>query len=133
MSEPKIPPRRRRSVEPPSYVALSQEPVPCRGDPLGEIWWRGQQWVVTADGLECLDGTYFIEKSRMLEKPEYSWPEHMAGKIWVEIEEFTTAWVIALVLHDHAAKTSGAAVRKVFGKLPPPRLPAPRFGQLRLK
>jgi hypothetical protein len=32
-------------------------------------------------GIECLDGTYFIEGKRLLEDlPEWSWPQHMAEK-----------------------------------------------------
>jgi hypothetical protein len=39
-------------------IELSSEPVKVRGEDLSEIWWRGQQWAVTAYGIECLDGAY---------------------------------------------------------------------------
>jgi len=72
-----LPPRRRRGV---ACVEMSSEPVRVRGEELSEIWWRGRQWAVTAYGIECLDGTYVIERNRLLETPEYPWPCHMAEK-----------------------------------------------------
>lgn len=113
-----IPPRPRRS-EP--CIALDNTPVKVRGDALGTEWWRGKQWSVTEHGIECRDGTYFIAKDRLLEDlPRFSWPEHMAGKIWVDIDEFTTAWLVALVLHGYGTrKVPQALLLKRFSKLPP--------------
>ena len=116
-----IPPRPGRGV---AVIALSREPVHVRGDELSEIWWRGRQWAVTAYGIECLDGTYVIERNRLLETPEYPWPRHVAEKTWVDVDEFTTAWMIALLLHGPGPKRRlGKAeierIRKSFAALPP--------------
>lgn len=65
-----------------------------------EIWWSGRQWAVTAYGIERLDGTYPIEKTRLFENlPRYSWPEHMGGKTWADNDDFATAWLVAIALH----------------------------------
>jgi hypothetical protein len=84
-------PRPRRGV---ARIELSREPVRVRGEELDEVWWRGHQWAVTAHGIECLDGTYHLEARRLLEEhgEVYDWPEHMVGKVWVDIDEFATAW-----------------------------------------
>jgi hypothetical protein len=42
--------------------------VETRGDKLGRILWRGRQWSVTEDGLEALDGCYFIAKNRLAQQ-----------------------------------------------------------------
>jgi hypothetical protein len=100
-------------------VAIADNAVHCRGEELGEIWWRGAQWAVTAHGIEALDGTYPIEKHRLLEKPAHLWPEHMAGKTWVDVDEFTTAWMVGLVLHGYGKRINPEQVREMFAKLPP--------------
>jgi hypothetical protein len=115
--EDPIPPRSRRDR---SVIALSRDPVAVRGDALDEIWWRGRQWAVTAYGIECLDGTYVIEGSWLMgDMEEYPWLRHMAEKIWVDIDEFATAWMIALLLHGHGAKVDAGHIRKSFAQLPP--------------
>jgi hypothetical protein len=74
-----------------------------------EIWWREGQWDVTAYGLEVRrsDGdheipAYAIPADRLLEglDEDYPWPFHMASKNWVDISDFATAWMIALILHE---------------------------------
>jgi hypothetical protein len=114
-----IPPRQRRRMQ---RLVIAENEVPCRGDALGEIWWRAAQWAVTADGLERLDGCYFIDKKRLLENREYPWPLHMAGKPWVDADEFTTAWMIALVLHGYGVMIEPAKLRELFALLPPWRV-----------
>lgn len=99
-----------------AIIAIASDPVPLRGEALGEIWWRGRQWAVTSDGIERLDGTYVIERSRLVEYPEESWPEHMAGKIWVDVPEFTTAWLVALLLHG-APSPAPSALFAIFARL----------------
>jgi len=100
-------------------IETDQTPVPCRGEPLAEIWWRGKQWAVTADGIECLDGCYCIDKNRLLQDlPAYSWPEHMATKGWVDTDEFATAWLVALALHT---RRDASTIRNRLAMLPPPR------------
>jgi hypothetical protein len=51
--------------------------------------------------------------------PDYPWPRHMAEKDWVDIDEFTTAWPVALVLHRQANRLNPTTLLKLFGKLRP--------------
>ena len=113
-----IPPRPRRGV---NRIETNTEPVKVRGEGLHDIWWRGKQWAVTAYGIESLDGTYVAEAARLTENPDYPWPMHMAEKIWVDIDEFTTAWMVALLLHGKADKVNPVAIREMFGRLRPAR------------
>jgi hypothetical protein len=99
-------------------IATSCEPVPLRGEELAEIWWRGKQWAVTAVGIECLDGCYFIDKKRLLEQiDEYPWPLHMVEKPWVDIDDFTTAWMVGILLHGYGAKAKPPAIQKWFEEI----------------
>lgn len=102
-------------------ISLDDTPVKLRGDALGTEWWRGAQWSVTAHGIECRDGCYFIAKDRLLENPSYSWPQHMAGKVWVDIDEFTTAWLVGLVLHGYSLVSVKTPLPQMFAKLRPRR------------
>jgi hypothetical protein len=80
-------------------IALSRDRVEVVGDRMHEIWWRGRQWAVTAHGVEALDGSYAITHNRLLEELRtHPWPMHMAEKDWVDIDEFATAWLIAILL-----------------------------------
>jgi hypothetical protein len=107
-------------------LALANNTPRVRGEALAPIWWRAAQWAVTSYGIECLDGTYAIEHTRLLEMRE-TWPHHMAGKIWVDLDEFATAWLIALVLHGYLRRPglSPGRLREIFSQLPlrPPRPP----------
>lgn len=115
-----LPPRQRRDVE---RIAIADNEVKCRGEALGEIWWRGAQWAVTSDGIEALDGTYVIEKDRLPDAgKEFPWPLHMAGKGWVDNDEFTTAWMVALLLHGYGATAESGKLRALFALLPPWRV-----------
>ncbi len=114
-----IPPRPRRGVE---RIEIDTEPVRVRGEALDEVWWRGKQWAVTAYGIERLDGTYVVEASELSGKPDYLFPMHMATKIWVDVDEFTTAWMVAILLHGQASAVDPAKVRAMFGLLRPRRL-----------
>jgi hypothetical protein len=93
-----IPPRRRRRDAP---IALDTTHVPVRGEALHPIWWRGKQWAETPYGIECLDGTYAIERDRLAEDLDNdgSWLAHMGEKTWVDPEEFATTWLVALAFH----------------------------------
>jgi hypothetical protein len=77
--------------------------VYCRGEELGEIWWQGRQWAVTKYGIECRDGCYFIDKDRLAEKLPLSdvpeWPWHVSQKIWADIADFCTCFLVAISLH----------------------------------
>ncbi len=100
-------------------IAIDRTPVAVRGEPPGDVWWRGRQWAVTADGIEALDGTYLIKADRLTDNlHDYPWPKHMAGKRWCDVDEFTTAWLIGLLLHGHAAAIDPAATRALFKCLP---------------
>ena len=84
-------------------IAADKKPVKSRGERLSPIWWQGKQWAVTERGIECRDGTYFIAADR-LPGTNPSWPIHMAGKTWVDLDDFCTAFLIALLLHGHGGK-----------------------------
>lgn len=100
-----------------TLIASATEPVPLRGDALDEVWWQGRQWAMTSFGLERRDGTYPIEADRLYERPYHDgylawcWPLHMAGKCWIDIHDFCTAFAVALALHPRLARRSrsGAA------------------------
>ena len=75
--------------------------VRCRGQRLSyPIYWRGRQWAVTRYGVECRDGFYCIEISRIWEdefnSQLYGWVEHMAcTKDWVDVGDFVEALRLA--------------------------------------
>lgn len=103
-------------------VEMDTTPVACLGEELDEIWWRGRQWAVTSFGVECLDGTYAFEAKRLAEgcskgdSPQASWIVHMAEKSWVDLDDFATAWLVALSLHGvHVASET---VRRVIAEQP---------------
>jgi len=81
------------------------------------IWWRGSQWAVTEDGIEALDGNYFIGRERLLEEAEeWPWVRQLSEKTWVDSDEFATAYMVALVLHGYSQVDAGA-LRVHFGKM----------------
>jgi hypothetical protein len=113
----KLPPRPERGVR---RIELDSTPVRVRGDALDEVWWRGKQWAVTEYGIERLDGGYTIEAADLPGDPNFPWPMHMSGKRWVEdIDEFTTAWMVAVVLHGKAAGIDAKILLPLFGRLRP--------------
>ncbi|PSC02684.1 hypothetical protein SLNSH_22745 [Alsobacter soli] len=87
-------------------VVRYEEPVPApssvpavrvRGDaPQEPFHWLGLQWVVTDEGVEARDGTYFIAKDRLREdEPHWSWEQQMAEKDWVDVHDFAAAMAFA--------------------------------------
>lgn len=91
---------------------------------LGQVWWKGKQWAVTSDGIETLrTPMYVIEKDRLLEqfkdRQPFPWPRHMNAKDWVDIDEFTTAWLVALVLHGYEKTWNINELLEIFGRLKP--------------
>lgn len=96
--------------------------VACRGEALREIWWRGRQWAVTSYGIECLDGTYSFEAKQLAEglhgsgPVEASWCVGMAEKGWVDVDDFATAWLVALSLHG--VRVPAGEVRRMITYLP---------------
>ena len=105
-ARPDVPPSQKRGVP---RIAIGKNAVKVRGETLpGEVWWQGVQWAVTERGIECRDGCYYIAKDRLLEgwrERVHCWPEHLAEKAWVDIDDFATAWLVALLLHDHDIST----------------------------
>lgn len=113
-----IPPRPRRGTGPIEY---DQTPVPVRGEELSPVLWRGRQWAVTEYGIECLDGTYYIEKARITENAEtYGWPLHVSQKNWVDTDDFCTAWLVATALHG--IRMPKAHIRGAIARSYPPEL-----------
>jgi hypothetical protein len=114
-----IPPRPRRGDAP---ICYDPTPVHCRGEPLDEVWWSGRQWAVTSHGIERRNGCYTIASERLGEgaDTQYGWPAHMSGKSWIDIDDFMTAWLIALTLHGVALP--GAEIRSALARAQPSRL-----------
>ncbi|MGQ3671180.1 hypothetical protein ACT6QG_02145 [Xanthobacter sp. TB0136] len=84
-------------------IAIDETEVFVRGEALGDIWWRGKQWAVTDRGIECLDGTYFIDKKRLMEENDgWHWVRQLAEKSWCDANEFATAYMVGLVLHGYS-------------------------------
>lgn len=83
----------------------------------GAIIWHGAQWAVTTGGLECLDGSYDIERRRLVERDHvgHGWEDHMAGKVWVDVAEFRVALAIAI---DHHVRRKGSDLRGAPRTLP---------------
>jgi len=94
------------------------------------ILFRCGQWVVTTYGMEVADdhakkvGRYDIEAARLDELTErgtsgkmYDWPVHLAGKGWVNREDFLTAFAIALLIHADKYDTppDGAILARTIG------------------
>jgi hypothetical protein len=84
-----------------SHVVHDSTTVHVRGEDLHTVLWQGRQWAVTTYGVECRDGTYSFEASRLCEDHSegLSWIKHMAGKRWVDIADFATAFYVAVALH----------------------------------
>lgn len=115
MNEP-IPPREKRSNWP---IIYSANEIKCRGEPLSEVWWQGRQWAVTSEGIEARDGTYFIAAKRLMEDhPGYSWPEHICEKMWVDQDDFCTAWLVAIALHGARVKAPDYVRRSILKSHP---------------
>lgn len=77
--------------------------VKLRGETLSEIWWQGRQWAVTSHGIEARDGTYTIAKDRLRDghtnEHPYSWIGHLSGKSWMDLDDFATAYFVAIAMH----------------------------------
>jgi len=71
------------------------------GEPLSEpIHWIGRQWAVTAYGVECRDGTYAIEASRLWEnEKDHGWVMQVGNKTWTDPCDFAEALRIARHIH----------------------------------
>lgn len=90
-----------------------------RAEELHPALWRGKQWAVTEYGIEALDGTYAIEARRLTEDflTDYGgWIRHMGEKGWVDIADFTTAFMVAAVLHGHAPPFNRESIMRQYRK-----------------
>jgi hypothetical protein len=56
------------------------------------------QWVLTSEGLECLDRPLQISASRLLGSSE-GWPQYMRQQYWVDQDQFSEGFRIALAWH----------------------------------
>jgi hypothetical protein len=79
----------------PAYESTDE--VEVTGEALARpVYWTGRQWAVTSHGIEARDGKYHIAGDRAWERMgDHGWVEHMAEKVWVDIEDFTEALRIA--------------------------------------
>jgi hypothetical protein len=85
-----------------TMIAYDKNQVTNRGEALSEIWWQGRQWAVTDYGLECRDGTYAIERERLLEEATtYGGIRQVGMKIWCDVDDFSTAYLVAVAMHGH--------------------------------
>ena len=54
-------------------------------------------------GIEARDGTYTIAKDRLREghtnEHPYSWIGHLSGKSWIDLDDFATAYFVAIAMH----------------------------------
>lgn len=88
------------------YPELATEPLPkIRGEELSQpIYWIGLQWAVTSYGIECLDGTYCIEASRLWENEGtglWDWDKHVGSKEWCLNGDFKDAFEFAKIRFAH--------------------------------
>jgi hypothetical protein len=98
-------------------IAYDKNEVANRCEALSEIWWQGRQWSVTAAGLECRDGTYFIDKKRLLEDHGCGWVAHVGRKTWVDVDDFATFYLAAVAMHGfRLTRAKRAAVLKAHAK-----------------
>jgi hypothetical protein len=100
-------------------VDYDQGQVKVRGEALHQVRWQGRQWAVTDYGIEARDGTYAIEKARLGEMhgTSWSWPQHMAEKGWPDVDDFVTAWLVALAVHG--VKVSRKAIAEAVERAAP--------------
>lgn len=86
-------------------IIIDDTPVKMCGDALAKIWWQGKQWVVTEFGIECRDGTYAVPANELTydldSGTNHGWVEQMLSKGWADMDDFRTAYFVALSMHGH--------------------------------
>jgi hypothetical protein len=87
-------------------IIIDDQPVKVQGETLKQIWWQGKQWAVTEYGIECRDGTYAIKAQELtydlLNGTKHGWVEQMLSKGWCDMDDFRTAYFVALSMHGCA-------------------------------
>ena len=79
-------------------ILLGENPVHCKGEPLGRVRWQGERWAVTDRGIEQRDGCYVIAAHQLRDD---QWPAHVANKgDHVGAQEFRTAYLVACALFN---------------------------------
>ena len=86
-------------------IVIDDTPVKVCGDAPQKIWWQGKQWAVTEYGIECRDGTYAIPAKKLTydldSGSNHGWVEQMRSKDWVDMDDFRTAYFVALSMHGY--------------------------------
>lgn len=83
-------------VKGPCIAQDGAQDVRCRGQELDAILWQGRTWAVTDHGIERRDGFYTIAKDRLGEMlPGDSWIGHIGRKGCADVEDFTSAYLVA--------------------------------------
>lgn len=55
---------------------------------------------LTRYGIEARDGCSFIARDRLWEENSHGWVMHLAGKVWVDLEDFAEALRVARSIYD---------------------------------
>ncbi|MCG5435241.1 hypothetical protein [Micromonospora foliorum] len=76
-------------------VAAQTGRLPVELGPVVEM--PNDQWVISTDGLHCMERPYHIPLARLLDRRE-DWPRHMRTKSWVAHGKFVEAYDLALAL-----------------------------------
>ncbi len=91
-------------------IIYADNPVAEHGETLHTILWQGREWAVTSYGIECRDGNYAIEASRLCEDHDggaveadgtpvpYTWIGQIGEKGW-DLADFATAFLVACAMH----------------------------------
>ena len=102
-----------------SHIIIDAAPVAIRGEDIQyETLWQGRQWAATEYGIQARDGSYAIAADRLSETREVEgeqlpdWPLHMAEKAWVNIDDFCTAFLVALTMFPEEASFGGTQIRE---------------------
>ncbi len=102
-----------------SHITIDAAPVEIRGEDLQyETLWQGSQWAATEYGIEARDGKYAFPAGLLSETREVGgeqlpdWPLHMAEKSWVNIDDFCTAFLVALTMFPEEASFGGTQIRE---------------------
>ncbi len=75
------------------------------------VYWRGRQWAVTDFGIERIGGGQSVPTDRLFEDISvYSWIRRMGDRPDVDLDEFATAFMVALACHGFVRNLTGAKI-----------------------